>query len=67
MAKCFKAQILYKKMECIGLLEEKVTRVFVFFSSGWSFARWHVARMTVELVEEMEGIQTEETSRIRGP
>ena len=40
MAKCFKAQILYKKMECIGLLEEKVTRVFVFFFSGWSFARW---------------------------
>ena len=26
-----------------------------------------VAMMTVELVEEMEGIQTEETSRIRGP
>ena len=61
MAKCFKAQILYKKMECIGLLEEKVTRVFVFFSLVGVLQDGRLAMMTVELVEEMEGIQTEET------
>ena len=57
MAKCFKAQILYKKMECIGLLEEKSQGCLFFFPLAGVLQDGRVARMTVELVEELEGIQ----------
>ena len=41
--------------------------VCFFFPLAGVLQDGRLAMMTVELVEELEGIQTEETARIRGP